>query len=117
MTHRHTWQRREGRVAALLGALRQPLSGSSGRADRTASDSTHPRLFVECKYRARHATQTMFDAVRHAARKEKKLPVLALADRGRPGFLLCVHSDDLLDFVAELAAAGGDPPPKAARCE
>jgi hypothetical protein len=117
VTHRRTWQRREGRVAALLGALRQPLSGSSGRGDQTASDSTHPRLFVECKYRTKHAARTLFDAVRRAAREEKKLPVLALADRGRPGVLICVHSDDLLDFVAELAAAGGDPPSKAARCE
>jgi len=115
VTHRRTWQRREGRVAALFGALRQPLSGSSGRADRTASDSTHPRLFVECKYRARHATRTVFDEVRRAARKEKKLPVLALADRGRPGFLLCVHPDDPLDFVAELAGDGDSVTSKSGR--
>jgi len=46
-THRSTWKRREREAARLFGAERQPLSGSGGRADRTRSDSTHDRLFIE----------------------------------------------------------------------
>jgi hypothetical protein len=102
-TSRRTWQRRD--AADLFGALRQVLSGSSGRDDRSMSDTTHDRLFIEVKLRGRHTARTLFDTVKARARKERKLPVLALADKGRPGFLLCVHSDDLDDLVAELARA------------
>jgi hypothetical protein len=52
-THRSTWKRREREAARLFGAERQPLSGSGGRADRTRSDSTHDRLFVECRILAK----------------------------------------------------------------
>ena len=108
-TKSRTWKKAEGRVAALFGARRQPLSGSSGRDDTTRSDTTHPRLFVEVKYRERHAVRTWFDAIKDLARREGKTPVLALIDKGRPGFLLCNHSDDLSIVVAELCAANIGP--------
>ncbi len=104
-TNPRTWKRAEGRVAALFGARRQPLSGGSGRADLTRSDSTHPRLFVECKYRERHAARTLYDATKALARQEGKVPVLALIDKGRPGFLLCIHSDDLPAVAAAVVAS------------
>jgi hypothetical protein len=108
-TNSRTWKKAEGRVAALFGASRQPLSGSSGRDDTTRSDTTHPRLFVEAKYRERHAVRTLFDAINNLARKEGKTPVLALIDKGRPGFLLWIHSDDLSNVVAEFRAANIGP--------
>ena len=94
-----TWKNHERKVAAFFGALRQRLSGSSGRPDETASDTTHPRLFIEVKYRAVHTVRTLFDSTRALAIKEGKAPVVALVDRGKPGFLLCVHSDDLLEVA------------------
>jgi hypothetical protein len=60
---------------------------------------------IEAKYRERHAVRTLFDATKNPARKEGKTPVLALIDKGRPGFLLCIHSDDLSNVVAEFRAA------------
>ena len=107
-THRRTWQRFEERVAALFGCRRQVLSGSSGRDDATASDSTHPVLFIEAKFRDKHAARTLHDATRELARKEGKVPVVALCDKGRPGFLLCIHSDDLAAVFAEFAGAMGE---------
>lgn len=106
-THRRTWQRAESRAAALFGARRNVLSDASGRDDRTASDSTHPTLFVETKLRGRHAARTLYDAVKAKARKEGKTPVLCLADKRRPGFLVCLHSDDVPAFVAALAGPDG----------
>ena len=106
-TNSRTWKEAESRVAALFGARRQVLSGSSGRDDTTRSDTTHPRLFVEAKYRRRHAVWTSFDAIKDPARKEGKTPVLALIDKGRPGFLLCIHSDDLSIVVVEVQAISG----------
>ena len=104
-TSRRTWQRSEGRAAALFGCCRQVGSGSSGREDLTASDSTHPVLFIESKLRDRHTTRTLHDATKKQASREGKTPVLALFDKNRPGFLLCIYSEDFMTVVAEYAAA------------
>jgi hypothetical protein len=104
-THSRTWKRSEEKVAATFGARRQPLSGASGCDDLTASDTTHPTLFIESKLRARHTTRTLHDATKKLAAWEGKTPVLALFDKNRPGFLLVVHCDDLPVLLAEYAAA------------
>jgi hypothetical protein len=104
-TARRTWQQAEGRVASLFGAKRQPCSGSSGRDDLTRSDSTHQTLFIETKLRARHEARALYDDARAKAKGESKVPVLALVTKGRPGALLCVHSDDLAAFAAEVIRA------------
>jgi hypothetical protein len=114
-THRTTWKRAEARVAARFGARRQVLSGSAGRGDATRSDTTHARLFVEVKSRDRHPARTLFDATKALARKEGKVPVLALVDKGRPGFLVVIHADDLAEVAAELARGGASPHPQSCR--
>ena len=63
-TSRRTWQLAEGRAAAFFGVRRQVGSGSSGRDDLTASDSTHPVLFIESKLRDRHAARTLHDGTK-----------------------------------------------------
>jgi hypothetical protein len=107
-TARRTWQKAEGRAAAMFAASRQPGSGCCGQPDLTRSDSTHSRLFIECKLRERHATRSLHDATRLLAVREGKTPVLALFDKNRPGCLLCVHSDDFAAVVIEYAAAHAD---------
>jgi hypothetical protein len=87
-THRSTWKRREREAARLFGAERQPLSGSGGRADRTRSDSTHDRLFVECKMRAASAVRNLWERTRDRARGERQTPVLVLFAKGKPGALI-----------------------------
>jgi hypothetical protein len=106
-THRRSWQRVEERAAGFFGARRQAGSGSAsnGREDQTASDSTHPTLFVEAKLRDKHAVRTLFDQVKRRAEKEKKVPLICLFDKHRPGFLLCVHSADIGYVVAQYVAA------------
>jgi hypothetical protein len=104
-THRETWKRRERQAARLFGAQRQPLSGSSGRSDLTRSDSNHERLFIETKLRASWSIRTLFDEVRKRARRESKVPALALASKGRPGCLLVVDSADLPALVAAYSEA------------
>jgi hypothetical protein len=71
----------------------------------TCSDSTHPRLFIESKLRERHTVRTLHDATKRLAAREGKVPVLTLFDKGRPGCLVVVHSDDLAAVLAEYAAA------------
>lgn len=102
-TARGTWKQSERRVAKKLGARRQPLSGSSGRNDITTSDTTHERLYVEVKYRERHAVRSLFETVKPKAVKEGKIPVIALVDKHKHGFLLCVYVDDLQEVAREMA--------------
>jgi hypothetical protein len=109
-TARRTWQLAESRLARFFGCERQVLSGSSGRPDdHTCSDATHPRLFLEGKLRETHAVRTLHDATRILAKKEKKVPVLGLFDKNRPGFLIVVHSDDW-QAVVEESLRGPSPP-------
>jgi len=106
-THRSTWKARERQAAALFGARRNRCSGSSGRDDESRSDSTHDRIFLETKLRQHHAVQSLFDETRILARRENKLPVLALATKGKPSFLLVLAPEDLKAVAAEMV--DGDP--------
>lgn len=99
-----TWKQAERRVAALFGSLRQRLSGSSGRDDCSAADTTHPALFIEVKYRDVHAVRTLYDEVEKKAAKEHKTPLVCLVSKRKPGFLLCLHCDDL-EVVANCVRA------------
>jgi hypothetical protein len=101
----HHWKRRERQAAALFGASRQRCSGSSGRPDCSRSDSTHATLFVETKTRARCSTRTLYDATRDLARREGRTAVLMLAQKGRPGFLVVCHADDLAAVAREYLSA------------
>jgi hypothetical protein len=100
----NTWKSRERWAAALFGGLRNIGSGSQGRIDKSASDSTVERVFIEQKHRKRHTVRTLFDATKALARKEGKVPVLVLTDHGRPGGLVCFHSDDFDEVLLERIA-------------
>jgi hypothetical protein len=104
-THRRTWQKREGAAAALFGAQRQCCSGSSGREDCSRSDSTHPTLYVETKLRQHHAAVALLDGVKVLARREGRVPVVALATKGRRGVVLVMDAEDLPIVAAEYARA------------
>lgn len=91
------WKKFERRVARLFGAERNPGSGSGGRADITGSDSTHPTLFVECKWsKARgFAISRLWRETWEKAKKEGKRPVLAIHDCEIQGAILVIHERDL----------------------
>ena len=78
------WKKRERTAAALFGAKRQPLSGSSGRGDQTRSDSTHPTLFIETKTRIKSFVRTLWKETAELAGKEGKTAVLVFTKRASP---------------------------------
>lgn len=94
-----TWKAVERKIASFFGTLRTPLSG--GNSGHTRSDSRHPVLFVEAKHRTKHTAVTLWDSVKKLAIKENKIPVVCLNEKGRPGFWIMVHSDDLEAVAAE----------------
>jgi len=70
------WKAFERRIAKSLGTHRTPLSGGASR--HTRSDTLHPHLYVECKYRTRLAVSDWYDEVDKLAVQEDKMPMLVL---------------------------------------
>jgi hypothetical protein len=99
------WKKRERKAAAAFGVKRTIGSGSLGREDRTCSDSTHDRLFIETKLRKVHTVVALWDKTAKLAKKEKKIPVVMLAQHNRPGLWVMCKLDDLPIVTAEYAAA------------
>lgn len=88
-----TWKSIERKVASFFGSKRTPLSG--GNSGHTRSDSLHPVLYIETKYRKEHSAINLWRKTAVLADLEKKVPVVALAEKGSRGFWLVVHSEDL----------------------
>ena len=93
MTARRTWKKRESNVADFFQGTRTPLSG--GNSKITRSDVIHDELFIECKLKKKHSVISLWDRTKELAKKEGKIPVIALCEKERPGFWIMVHSSDL----------------------
>lgn len=100
-THRSTWKAFERLVADFFGTRRTPLSGSNS-GHNTTSDTLHPEVYVECKYRAKMAVYELFNDTVLAAKLEEKIPVVAIKQKGEKGYLLVMRSQDL-HRLAELS--------------
>lgn len=88
------WKAVERRIARWLGSERNPLSGRHGKISR--SDSIHPLLYIETKWRKRHSAVSLWRDTAKKADKENKIPVCCLVEHSKHGFWLLVHSQDLL---------------------
>ena len=87
-----TWKVRERKIAQFFGTVRNSLSG--GNSKLTRSDSCHETLYVESKLAKRHKIWTLYEEALPRAKKENKIPVLAIAKSNKPGFLVVLHSQD-----------------------
>lgn len=94
------WKSIERKIAKFFGSERTPLSG--GNSKITRSDSLHPKLFIETKYRKNFAIVKLYEETKAMAKKEKKIPVVCLAENGKPGFYIMLHSKDFADVAFEL---------------
>lgn len=88
-----TWKAIERRIATYFGTVRNPLSGSNGK--HSGSDSLHPSLYIEVKYRERHSAVSLWRDTALRAKLEGKTPVVCLAEKNKTGYWLVVHSDHL----------------------
>lgn len=95
------WKALERRVAAFFHAIgRTPLSGSNSRHN-TESDTLHPAIYVECKQRARSGAVALFRDTEAKARKEKKIPVVALQQTGDTrGWLIVCRPKDIFALAS-----------------
>lgn len=102
------WKQFERRVSAMFGCQRNILSGSCGRDDKTASDTTHPTLFIEIKHFARKwAFMPIYDKTAKLAKKERKLPMLVLGSKGVHGGYIVIHTSHLTQFAEIILANKG----------
>src|SRR6516162_7045802 len=96
-----TAKARERDSAAFWGT-RRAANNSSGRPDFDGSDSTHERIHIETKLR-KTQLRSLWEKAKAKAMKFRirKTPVLMVAQKNCPGFLICVHSDDFRHAVKE----------------
>ena len=92
------WKVMERRVAAKLGGKRNPFSGAV--PDVTAGDVIHEELYIECKHGKNVPLLKLMHKTEEAARREGKIPVLALHKKGENHDYFLVR-DDCLKTVAE----------------
>ena len=97
MTDRRTWQKREQHIAEDHGTKRNPFSGDMSH--QTHSDSLHPVLFIESKLRVKIPFRKLFIDTRTKARKEKKIPVIVLSEKGSPIRSVILDYDDYLKMM------------------
>jgi len=92
-----SWKKQERRIAKLFGTRRTPLSGYLSL--HTKSDIIHDKLFVECKYRRHIAILDIFPEVAKKARKENKIPVLAVKSAKLKDDYLLIRARDLIKIA------------------
>jgi hypothetical protein len=93
------WKNVERKIAKFFGAERNPLSGIGSK--HTGSDTLHPELFIEAKYREKlpKSLTIIYEGAKREARKEKKIPILCQAERNKSGFYITCHSSYFDDFI------------------
>ena len=93
-TSKSFWKSFERKVTEFFGTKRVPLSGSNSRHG-TNSDSLHPKVYIECKVREKFSIWSLFVDTEKKAKVEKKVPVVALKQKGEQGYLLLLRPEDL----------------------
>lgn len=89
------WKQMERRVAKAFNTLRNSLSGKQSKAG-TSSDTLSSKFYVECKYRQKIAVIEWFVEIIPKARKEGKVPIMALKAKNRKDDYILVRLKDLL---------------------
>lgn len=97
-----TWKKVEARIADHINpgvGKRVPLSGSNSGHDTCGDGRNLNGIYVETKHRKKHQITTLHDDTRKKAKKENRVPVTAIHETGRHGFLYVVHSEDIDKFI------------------
>lgn len=100
-----TWKAIERRVAKDLGGTRNPLSGiRSGHG--THGDILHPTLYGEIKHTARAAILTLLREVQRLAKREHKMPLIVMHEKGTQNYAAVLPFSDFLIIWNVLREAG-----------
>jgi len=83
-------------VAKILGGIRNPLSGEHSR--HTAGDIIHDKYFVEVKSRKRIPFLKTFKEICEKAKKESKIPLLVMHEKGKKIDLVMLKLEDFANI-------------------
>lgn len=95
-----SWKKQERRVAKMFGTYRTPLSGSNSR--HTEADTLHDKLYIECKRRKRIAILDIFPDVAKSAKKENKIPIVAIKSSKLKDDYFLIRAKDLKKIADEI---------------
>lgn len=101
-TSKTCWKQFERDVADEFGTKRVPLSGSNS-GHNTNSDSLHQDLYIECKVRQSVWLHTLYNDTETKAKLENKIPLVAIKQKGKRGYLLA-FKPEYLEKIAEIHA-------------
>lgn len=91
------WKRLEKKIEQMRGTSRTPPSGRNSRITR--SDTLDETFFIECKYRSKSSVWSLYNELEALAKKEGKVPVLVVKEKGKHGELFVVKDDYLEEFI------------------
>jgi len=106
-----SWKRAERKGAAVIGSTRTPLSGGSSK--HTRSDSLHPTIYLEMKYRKVFAIVSQIRQDEVKAKKEGKIAVLGLQQRGLHTRYYLIPEKLMAILMSHLPVAASFPGPDA----
>ena len=86
-----TWKNIESKIAKFFGTTRTPRSG--GNSKQTRSDTLHPELFIEVKYRETMSIGQLFRRTEELAKKENKIPVVVVQEKYDKPLIVCKLED------------------------
>lgn len=93
-----SWKRLERTVARKLKTTRNPLSGRAS-GHNTSSDTLHPLLYVECKYKTKIPFVKEFWDKTIEARKEGKIPMLVFKEKYQSDELVIIRLNDFRRMI------------------
>ena len=93
-TSKNCWKNFERTVAKDFGTKRVPLSGSNS-GHNTNSDTLHEKLYIECKVRNSFSLWSLFTDTEKKAKVENKIPVVAIKEKGKEGYLILIRPEDI----------------------
>ena len=105
MTARASWKAVERAVAKAVGGFRTPLSG--GNSHLTTGDVVHETLYVEVKWRKKHAALQLMHETEERAWKESKVPVVVLHEAGNGTVYFLVSQENVAALASTLEQRRG----------
>ena len=96
MANRSNWKGMERQVAKDFGTTRAPVSNNV-----THSDTFQPVIYIECKKRKRFSIMSLFKDTEAKAKEENKVPLCAIKETGKSGYLIVCRPEDIHRIAAE----------------
>lgn len=101
MANVSNWKGSEREVAKVFGSTRAPVSNNV-----THADIFHDSCYIEVKKRKRFYIWELFEDTKIKAIKEHKIPVVAIKEKGKKGFLLIVSPDNIKEVASCVKTEG-----------